>query len=188
MNIKASHIRRIVGINWFVPFNLISEISIPLLLDVLLPAKTSLQRAWEVISKLNPLNELANLEKGSFEIYYLNCCSIVNYVLLGKAKWDFQEGHVKSSLYMTIVHDIASEEMKLMQSLENLMTRYPNQIGNPCHLLVGHLLEMWPGVNFDQDILVPQMKSLKFLLEKYSVEKFTDYREIHGISSDKFSF
>jgi hypothetical protein len=170
--------------NWFAPFSLITESTIPLLLKSSSQIMKLLEAAIEVLSSISPPTPAAEWEKCVFEIYHRSFRAFWNYTRLTKAKWDHGKGQLTNSNYQDIVREIASNELSNIDGTKAWNTAHPGVLGNPCHRILGHSLETWPDADYSKNIFEPKRRSLTFLRDEFDPTELIPGYFIQGALTD----
>ncbi len=174
--------------NFFAPYNLLVEDSIPAVLKSASQVDTILGRAWERICLLSPEGEAACRDHAAFEIHWRNFKSIHGYVRMAEAKWRFVHGGLPAEQYRSLLRTLALAELENLDAVERWVAKHPDTLGNPCHRILGHLGECWPDADFSAGIFEPKRRSLEFLRDRFDPCEWVPGYEVLGTASDDGSF
>ncbi len=170
--------------NYFAPFNLLTEDTIPLLLRSASQVTRLLEEACLHLASIASTEPSTLWEKAVFEIHYRSFRAVSNYSRLAATKWNHGQGKLTNPEYQALVKEIASDELENLEAAVSWHAAHPGVLGNPCHRLLGHFSEAWPDADFSGDWLEPKRRSLLFLRDHFDPDEMVPSYFIQGVGTD----
>jgi hypothetical protein len=170
--------------NYFAPYNLFAGDTIPHLLRSATEVTSRLEEAAQIARDIPAADASASWEKAVFEIHWRSFRALRNYARLADAKWRRAQGGLDDDGFLAFVNAIAIDELDNLDAIERWHAAHPGHLGNPCHRILGHLVEAWPDADFDAGIFLPKRKSLLFLRDEFDPKELRPSHSIQGKSSD----
>ena len=170
--------------NYFAPYNLLTEDTIPHILRSSSQVSELLEAALHRLAALPPPTPAAAWEKAVFEIHYRSFRALHHYTALASAKWENACGQLPDPEYQSTVKSIATAELENYEAAIAWHHAHPGVLGNPCHRMLGHFVEAWPDVDFSTDFLAPKRKSLIFLKHHFDPAEWIPAHFIQATGSD----
>jgi hypothetical protein len=167
--------------NWFAPFNLLTVSVLEKLLPLIRRIVPLLLEAVENLKGLSGSASAVTREIETFEIYHRHYVALKNYCELALSKRRWLDGELSDEEFLASVRSIAADELDNLAGVEKWLVRNPAGISNPCHQLLGTLTEVWPGLDFESDLLAPKRRSLEHLCKLDAIAAMPAYA-IHGLS------
>jgi hypothetical protein len=166
--------------NFFAPFNLLTPSTIPTILRAATNLERLLHLAWDEIRRLDASTPSARRDRAAFEIHWRNSLSMLGYTRMADAKWNHLQGYATAEDFRKALQEIARTESDNLTHILAWDRANPGQLGNPCHRILGHLIQTWPDADFSGNFFQPKIRSLDFLAREFDPLTFVPSYHVFG--------